>query len=168
MDGSLPSDWRAKREDILKRDGFTCGNCGENAIKTGTQLHVHHIVPRSKGGTHKPSNLKTLCERCHKAVHSSNTKAPTAGPTIDYDRLVDTLQQPPEQLENGDWDYINEVAKDLDEYVGGEEGSGAQYFPTPPTGDELSASEYAALYSSQNTSDSQRWEDLSAKWAREL
>lgn len=168
MNSSLPPDWRAKRRDILERDGFTCGNCGENPLESDAYLHVHHIVPRSKGGTHDPSNLITLCERCHRAVHSSNVKAPTTGPKIDYDRVVDTLQQPPEQSENGDWDYINEVAEVLDEYVGGPEGSGAQYFPTPPAEDELSVSERAALYNSQNISDNQRWEHLSAKWESKL
>ena len=40
-------------------------------------MHAHHIVPVSKGGTHKPSNLKTLCKRCHDSVHQRNTFAPT-------------------------------------------------------------------------------------------
>jgi hypothetical protein len=30
---------------------------------------IHHRVPRSKGGTHEPTNLTTLCSGHHKAVH---------------------------------------------------------------------------------------------------
>jgi len=32
---------------------------------TGKELHVHHVVPRSEGGTNDLSNLVTLCSRCH-------------------------------------------------------------------------------------------------------
>lgn len=32
-------------------------------------MHVHHKVFRSKGGTDAPSNLITLCETCHNALH---------------------------------------------------------------------------------------------------
>lgn len=168
MDGSLPSDWRAKRRDILERDSFTCGNCGKTPVETDTHLHVHHVVPRFRGGTHNPSNLITLCERCHRAVHSSNVKAPTAGPTIDYDRVVDILQNPPDQWSDDDEDHINKISQVLDEYAGGDIGAGAQYYPNPSIERKLSLSESAALYSSQDTPDNQRWEHLSAKWTQEL
>jgi 5-methylcytosine-specific restriction endonuclease McrA len=29
------------------------------------ELEVHHIIPRCKGGTHHPRNLKTVCDQCH-------------------------------------------------------------------------------------------------------
>jgi len=49
------------RTAVLKRDGYRCVNCGQ----TGTELHVHHIISRSVGGTNDLSNLVTLCEKCH-------------------------------------------------------------------------------------------------------
>ena len=49
------------RTAVLKRDGYRCVNCGQ----TGTELHVHHIIPRSEGGTNDLSNLVTLCAKCH-------------------------------------------------------------------------------------------------------
>lgn len=49
------------RTAVLKRDNYTCVNCG----RTGGELHVHHIIPRSEGGTNNLDNLVTLCERCH-------------------------------------------------------------------------------------------------------
>jgi 5-methylcytosine-specific restriction endonuclease McrA len=49
------------RTAVLKRDGYRCVNCGQ----TGTELHVHHIIPRSEGGTNDLGNLVTLCGRCH-------------------------------------------------------------------------------------------------------
>jgi hypothetical protein len=36
-------------------------------MRTAT-LHVHHVVPRSKGGLTALDNLLTLCERCHPIV----------------------------------------------------------------------------------------------------
>jgi len=29
---------------------------------------IHHIVPLSKGGTHAPDNLMSLCSSCHSAI----------------------------------------------------------------------------------------------------
>jgi 5-methylcytosine-specific restriction endonuclease McrA len=49
------------RTAVLKRDGYRCVNCGQ----TGTELHVHHIIPRSEGGTNDLGNLVTLCGKCH-------------------------------------------------------------------------------------------------------
>lgn len=51
------------RAAILKRDCHTCQNCGKRKQKKN--LEVHHIIPRSKGGTDDPTNLVTLCVRCH-------------------------------------------------------------------------------------------------------
>lgn len=52
------------RRKILARDGFACQNCGRTH-----DLHVHHIDPRAKAGRTEPSNLLTLCVRCHGMVH---------------------------------------------------------------------------------------------------
>lgn len=34
------------------------------------KTHVHHIVPRSLGGTDDPDNLAYLCFHCHAAIHT--------------------------------------------------------------------------------------------------
>lgn len=52
------------RSQILLRDNFRCREC--NFYK---HLEVHHIIPRSKGGTDDPKNLITLCQRCHAKKH---------------------------------------------------------------------------------------------------
>lgn len=38
--------------------------CGATAF-----LEVHHVTPRSRGGSNKAANLVTLCGRCHAFVH---------------------------------------------------------------------------------------------------
>lgn len=59
-----PENWEEIRKQVLVRDGHCCGNCG-----SFNDLHVHHIVPLSKGGTNQLSNLRTLCKECHTKIH---------------------------------------------------------------------------------------------------
>lgn len=61
---AYPENWSTIREEVLIRDGYQCGNCG-----SPNNLHVHHIVPLSKGGSNRLTNLRTLCEQCHKKLH---------------------------------------------------------------------------------------------------
>ena len=51
------------RRLIRTRDGG-CVLC-----RRTDNLHVHHIVPRSRGGKDAPDNLVTLCQDCHEKVH---------------------------------------------------------------------------------------------------
>jgi len=45
-----------------------CQMCG---MKKKDKLHeIHHIIPISQGGSNKRSNLKVLCEKCHKEIHN--------------------------------------------------------------------------------------------------
>lgn len=55
------------RKDVLKRDNFTCQLCGSNE-----KLEVHHKRPYAKYKTLRTtvSNGITLCEKCHKKIHS--------------------------------------------------------------------------------------------------
>ena len=66
-------DFYNTRQYVLHRDGYTCQCCGthDNNIK----LHVHHIESRQTGGD-APSNLITLCEHCHKALHKGKLELP--------------------------------------------------------------------------------------------
>jgi hypothetical protein len=78
MSEGYPSDWGSRRKEVYRRDDYTCQNCGVLGGPHGdAELHAHHIVPKSKGGTHNTSNLKTLCKDCHDAIHGSSV-APTA------------------------------------------------------------------------------------------
>jgi hypothetical protein len=56
----------ARRREVLERDGHRCRvpGCGSTHF-----LSVHHIEPRSAGGSNAPENLVTLCASCHRAIH---------------------------------------------------------------------------------------------------
>ncbi|THE63992.1 HNH endonuclease [Salinadaptatus halalkaliphilus] len=71
MGAGYPSDWNQRRKKIYQRDNYTCQDCGEKGGSRGdSELHAHHIVPKSKGGSHKLKNLTTLCKDCHGKRHS--------------------------------------------------------------------------------------------------
>lgn len=77
MSDGYPSDWDTRRKRVYERDNYTCQNCGRDTQSiSDTSLHAHHIVPKSKGGSHRISNLVALCEDCHNAIHT-NSQAPT-------------------------------------------------------------------------------------------
>jgi 5-methylcytosine-specific restriction endonuclease McrA len=86
------SDWihpRIRRE-IYERDGWTCYLCDKpldlSAGPNGNRApSLDHVIPRSKGGTHDPSNLKTACRSCNsrKGVsyepHGGSAEGPVSG-----------------------------------------------------------------------------------------
>ena len=55
------------RDQIKKRDNFTCQICGNSTYKEeNLLLEIDHIIPVSKGGITKESNLQTLCWKCNR------------------------------------------------------------------------------------------------------
>ena len=79
-DNLLHNDnWKIKRDNILKRDNYTCRYCGRH----DGILQVHHkyynVYPdgtRPKPWDYPDDALITLCDNCHKRVHK-NTKIKT-------------------------------------------------------------------------------------------
>ena len=62
--------YSSRRSAILHRDNYTCQCCG----KKNCRLEVHHIKFRRDGGTDDEENLITLCEDCHKGVHTGTVE----------------------------------------------------------------------------------------------
>jgi hypothetical protein len=54
---------------VLKRDQFTCQNCGRSGV--GVRLEVDHFVPVTKGGSDALDNLRTLCFECNQGKKDS-------------------------------------------------------------------------------------------------
>ena len=56
------------REEIKKRDNYTCCNCGNSIEKEpNLLLEIDHIIPVSKGGCTVKDNLQTLCWKCNRS-----------------------------------------------------------------------------------------------------
>lgn len=60
-----PSNWEEKARDIRHEDENMCQLCWS----FNTELHVHHIIYRSRYGTNNKANLVTLCRSCHEKEH---------------------------------------------------------------------------------------------------
>lgn len=58
--------WRRIRRYIKRRDGYRCTDCGIDVKGRQVPYEIHHILPRSRGGTEHPANLRTLCSKCHR------------------------------------------------------------------------------------------------------
>lgn len=55
------------REQIKKRDNYTCKCCGNSShIEPNLLLEIDHIIPLSKGGVTTEENLQTLCWKCNR------------------------------------------------------------------------------------------------------
>jgi 5-methylcytosine-specific restriction endonuclease McrA len=57
------------KEEVFKRDNWTCVYCGYDgsvsaeALRRG-HFHVDHFIPRAKGGSNEMDNLVTACGFC--------------------------------------------------------------------------------------------------------
>lgn len=107
-----PSDWDSRRREVYERDNHACQNCGRSSReRSDLELHAHHIVPISKGGSHAKTNLSTMCSECHNAIHNDN-QAPTAsGTPSSSDRMTnyqDLFKQAGAMAE-----YLNELGGHL-------------------------------------------------------
>lgn len=72
--------WEPLRQSILERDNFLCVPCFEEGRYTEA-AEVDHVVPRSKGGTNDPKNLRAICTDCHEAKSKREANANYRQPT---------------------------------------------------------------------------------------
>jgi DNA-binding NarL/FixJ family response regulator len=94
-----------------------CCNCGAPAS------HRHHIVPRSVGGTDRPSNLAPVCEACHSLIHGrgfvdhkrlsieGQARARAAGKQIGRRKSFKPEQVQMAQFLKGQGKSVREIAK---------------------------------------------------------
>ncbi len=61
--------WRRKRQQIFKRDNYTCQVCKRIGIPEqgkDNSLELDHIINIASGGDESDNNLQTICHTCHK------------------------------------------------------------------------------------------------------
>lgn len=63
----------AVRREVLARARHRCRRPGCGHVRF---LEIHHIVPRSRGGTNDPRNLIVLCSACHGLAHRPGATPP--------------------------------------------------------------------------------------------
>ena len=73
----MNKEYFEKRHKILDVEGFRkkiydkhnhrCAACGE-ILNSTEQVDLHHIIPKSKGGTYSLKNIVPLHKTCHESV----------------------------------------------------------------------------------------------------
>lgn len=98
LSGLKMSEWRILRDDILRRDNWTCQRC-ETRFRAKKYLTVHHIKSRANGGSNDKDNLITLCDPCHNYVECNdlNNYAAIIG-SIETEPIMETTE-----TVNTDW-----------------------------------------------------------------
>ena len=90
--GSLDAEWPTRatqdippsvRRLVWRRDG---GKCTLASCRSAANLELHHIIARSDGGTHEPSQIVLLCDSHHTALHQGRIAITGRAP----DKLVVT------------------------------------------------------------------------------
>lgn len=73
--------WQAVRQQVLRRDGFRCVQCGGVG-----DLEIDHVRPvrTHPEGSFDPSNLQTLCPSCH----SRKTRIECGHPELSPERAA--------------------------------------------------------------------------------
>ena len=59
--------WIPLKQYVYQRDSGICQYCDNPTPYESS--HCHHILELNEHGTNHPSNLKTLCQKCHKDRH---------------------------------------------------------------------------------------------------
>lgn len=95
-----PEDWKYRRREALRRDRYTCQNCGREGGPHGdADLEVDHDTPLHAGGSHQLKNLRTKCKRCHAAKHGDGRAAgyyfdiSHSEPTETFEALLETAHE---------------------------------------------------------------------------
>jgi hypothetical protein len=63
------------------------GCCKVPGCRSSTGLEIHHIIARSQGGAHVPSNLILCCFACHKAHHEGRLKISGTADNLIVERI---------------------------------------------------------------------------------
>lgn len=57
-------------QKVAEKQGYTCPVCGQSLFN-GEDLHIHHKLPRSKGGRDNYANLQMVHLYCHQQIHAT-------------------------------------------------------------------------------------------------
>lgn len=57
--------WSRTRQRVALAHGYRCVGCG--CVWTSSRDQIDHEVPLEQGGSNDDSNLRPLCDECHKA-----------------------------------------------------------------------------------------------------
>jgi 5-methylcytosine-specific restriction endonuclease McrA len=159
---SYADNWRFLRERVLELDRWKCQKCLTKGKPVGTtELHVHHIIPKSQGGKDKISNLITLCHSCHEEIHGH--KIPTGrygsysqGGSTDANKTIAKQNSPNYSSSNSNKQAgSTKISKDIQfsRTHNPMNPPWSEVNPEPWESDSLNTGETSPSYSDKNPSD---------------
>jgi len=86
---------------VLSRDNYTCQHC--KGKSKDHKLHCHHIIFKSNKGTDTPSNLITLCNTCHDALHEGKIKLSGRKSITKHATEIGIIKS---QIKKSSWDFL--------------------------------------------------------------
>jgi hypothetical protein len=98
------------RRDVIHRDG---GRCTVPGCRSARFIEVHHIVPRSQGGSHHASNLVCLCDGHHKALHEGKLVLSGSAPNIIVRFVHDPHVETPARVSHAEMRHIETASRAL-------------------------------------------------------
>ena len=82
-------DPKSRRSRLYKRQNGLCPVC-ETPLDLNEEWEIHHIIPRSKKGSEKLSNLSLLHKTCHRQItYTKNNKLKALFNSAGLDRSAD-------------------------------------------------------------------------------
>ena len=80
---------KALAKEIGRKRGWKCEKCGRE-WKHGWLLEVHHVLPKSLGGTDNEDNAMILCLGCHYNAHKDIERSGRTSADLIKSRLTKT------------------------------------------------------------------------------
>lgn len=75
---------------LVARHGAKCENC-DTAMPSSNSLHLHHVVPVSRGGLTTEENVALVCPNCHAKAHWLDRQLGADKRPTDRDELLAAL-----------------------------------------------------------------------------
>ena len=94
--GSRSPDWRRTRTEHIRKFP-NCGCCGTKGTLTN-RLNVHHVETFSRNPSREndPTNLQTLCRRCHRLIgHLDSWQSFNSDTIKDAEYLLNKIRNRP-------------------------------------------------------------------------
>lgn len=156
------------RARIYQRDNFICLYCGRNMAKTVRVRSVDHVIPYTRGGSHRDDNLVTACKVCNaKKGNRTPSEAQMPWPVGFGSYLTGgrhTVNGPGQDEELGfgieEMDVDGEMEGSADGALFGADGA-----PPPP---QPRAEDFQELWNSTTTAPLPRCRDLTSKRRRHI
>ncbi len=168
-DGSLTPYERAPNETvrarIYVRDNYTCAYCGRQMSKTPRVRCVDHVIPCSRGGSHRDENLVTACKRCN-AKKGARTPIEAELP---WPQGLGSLLTPCQHSVNGSGQEGELGIRDLELGIGERESRA----DAAPTAADVAvagrfAEEFKSLWNSTTSAPISQCRDVTAKRRRQI